>query len=154
MLECIMQNNRPKLLLVDDEPDILETLVLILEKDGYIIETAENGVVALDKINNTNYDLVVCDYVMPKMDGISLLKKIREQNNLIPFIFFSGNANDEHSKRMMELGAMALVSKSEIFKLPTVIKRSIMHRKGIKNLADKHTEESDEFVKILNSTKS
>jgi CheY-like chemotaxis protein len=154
MLECIMQNNRPKLLLVDDEPDILETLVLILEKDGYTIETAENGLVALDKINNTTYDLVVCDYVMPKMDGISLLKKIREQNNLIPFIFFSGNANDEHSKRMMELGAMALVSKSEIFKLPSIVKRSIMHGKGIKNLADKHSEESDEFVKILNSTKS
>jgi hypothetical protein len=54
----------------------------------------------------------------------------------------------------MELGALALVSKTEIFKLPTVVKRSIMHGRGLKNLAEKHTEESDEFVKILNSTKS
>ncbi len=149
-----MQNNAPKLLLVDDEPDILETLGLIFEREGYLFDTAENGLVALDKIQNTTYDLVVCDYVMPKMDGISLLKKLREQNNLVPFIFFSGNANDEHSKKMTELGAMALVSKSEIFKLPTIVKRSIMHGKGIKNLADKNTDESDEFIKILNSTKS
>jgi len=149
-----MTNNVPKLLLVDDEPDILETLFLIFEREGYILDKAENGLVALDKIQNGSYDLVVCDYVMPKMDGISLLKKLRDQNNLIPFIFFSGNASDEHSKRMMELGALALVSKTEIFKLPTVVKRSIMHGRGLKNLAEKHTEESDEFVKILNSTKS
>ena len=118
-----MTNNVPKLLLVDDEPDILETLSLIFEREGYTLETAENGLVALEKIQNCSYDLVVCDYVMPKMDGISLLKKLREQNNLIPFIFFSGNATDEHSKKMMELGAMALVAKTEIFKLPSVVKR-------------------------------
>ena len=149
-----MQNNSPRLLLVDDEVDILETLSLILEKDGYLLETAENGLIALEKIQAQNYDLVVCDYMVPKMDGITLLKKLREQNNLVPFIFFSGNANDDHSKKMMELGALTLLSKSEIFKISSVVKKSIMHGRGINKLSEEHTQEADEFVKILHSTKS
>ena len=61
-----------RILIVDDEKSIRETLNEILEYEGYEIEEAENGEEAYDKIKKFNYDVVLCDIKMPKMDGIEL----------------------------------------------------------------------------------
>jgi CheY-like chemotaxis protein len=148
-----MEKLSPKLLIIDDEPDVLETIGLMLKKEGYSIEFAANGLEALDQIINKKFDLVICDFIMPKMDGLKLLTTLREKNNLTPFVFFSGNSGDEEELKIANLGAHALLTKEDIFKLPAIVKKSIIHARGIIKLAEKHTEEADDFLKILHSTK-
>lgn len=65
-----------KILVVDDEKDINDSLSFILEKEGYLVEQAENGKVAYDKILSSYYDLVITDIEMPMMKGTELLEKI------------------------------------------------------------------------------
>ena len=72
-------NNKAKLLLVDDEEDILEFLRYNLEKEGYEVECALNGKEALEKLNNFQADLIVLDIMMPEMDGMKLCKEIRKK---------------------------------------------------------------------------
>jgi CheY-like chemotaxis protein len=148
-----MEKLAPNLLIIDDEPEVLETLGLMLKKEGYRIEFASNGHEALEKIIQDSYDLVICDFIMPKMDGLKLLTSLREKKNLTPFIFFSGNSGDQEELKMANLGAHALLEKQDIFKLPALIKKSIIHARGVKKLSEKHTEEADEFLNILHSTK-
>ena len=148
-----MEKLPPKLLIIDDEPDVLETIGLMLKNEGYSIDFAANGLEAMDQIVDKKFDLVICDFIMPKMDGLKLLTTLREKNNLTPFIFFSGSSGDEEELKMANLGAHALLSKEDIFKLPALVKKSIIHARGIKKLAEKHTEEADDFLKILHSTK-
>jgi DNA-binding NtrC family response regulator len=67
-----------KILVVDDEQLIRESLVFILNKENYDVDEAENGMVALEKIRKESYDVVITDIEMPELKGVELLKKIRE----------------------------------------------------------------------------
>ncbi len=148
-----MNTIRKKILIVDDEPDILDMLSLILGREGYEIVLADCGSMALEKIYETNFDIVVCDFLMPKMDGISLLKKVREQSNITPFIFFSGNADNHHETQMVGLGAYQLVSKADVIKLPSIIKKTLAHGEDVNKLNEDKTLENVEFIKILHSSR-
>ena len=66
------------ILIVDDEPLIRELLSEVLEKDGYQVVSVSNGHQALRKIRQNYFDMVITDVRMPEMDGITLLKKIKE----------------------------------------------------------------------------
>ncbi|MCF7797492.1 MAG: sigma-54 dependent transcriptional regulator [Lentisphaeria bacterium] len=66
------------ILIVDDEQEIRESLSLILTEEGFLCDTADNGESALEMLENTNYDIVISDLKMPKLDGLTLLKKARE----------------------------------------------------------------------------
>ncbi|HRB92787.1 MAG TPA: response regulator, partial [Chitinophagales bacterium] len=67
-----------KILVVDDEPDILEFLSYNLEKEGFSVETAENGKQALEKAKKSQPDIVLLDVMMPEMDGIEACRTMRE----------------------------------------------------------------------------
>ena len=79
-----------KILIVDDEKDILEFLSYNLEKEGYQVSTALNGVLALDIAKKIKPDLIILDVMMPEMDGISTCSELRKipetQNSLILFL--------------------------------------------------------------------
>jgi len=68
-----------KILIIEDEAAIRRVLAKILseESDTYIVEDAEDGVIGLEKIKNNDYDLVLCDIKMPKMDGVELLEAVK-----------------------------------------------------------------------------
>ncbi|MFK7932528.1 MAG: response regulator transcription factor [Saprospiraceae bacterium] len=91
------------ILLVDDEPDILEFLAYGLNKEGYQITTAANGYEALDRARESTPDLIVLDLMMPKLDGISTYKKLRQipdfQNVIITFL----TAKDEAEVKKLTL---------------------------------------------------
>lgn len=72
-----------KILIVDDDPDIRESLSEILISEGYQVETAENGKEALKKFSNFEPDIVLTDYLMPEMDGIALCKFIKNDQTLV-----------------------------------------------------------------------
>ena len=68
----------PKILIIEDEAAIRRVLTRILSEESstYQVEEAEDGVQALEKIKNSDYDLVLCDIKMPKMDGVELLEEV------------------------------------------------------------------------------
>ena len=92
-----MSNN--KILIVDDEPDIIEFLQYNLEKNGYIVQSASNGVEALNCLNSFTPNLIVLDIMMPKMNGIDTCIEIRKssQNDNIVIVFLSA-INEEFSQ--------------------------------------------------------
>ena len=80
------------ILIVDDSESIREVVSFTLKNDGYNVEMARNGILALDKIRSKDYDLVISDIVMPEMDGYELCRKIKEDDDLKGIPVLKGKA--------------------------------------------------------------
>jgi two-component system nitrogen regulation response regulator NtrX len=102
-----------KILIIEDEASIRRVLTKILseENDTYQVEEAEDGVQGLEKIKNTDYDLVLCDIKMPKMDGEELLEAVKKIKPEIPIVMISGHGDMETAINTMRLGAFDYISK-------------------------------------------
>lgn len=99
------------ILIIDDEKAIRKTLSEILSYEGYKIDDAENGEEALKRIKEKNYDVILCDIKMPKMDGIEFLEKAREARPDVPVIMISGHGTIETAVEAVKKGAFDYVSK-------------------------------------------
>ena len=93
-----------RILLVDDEPLILKGLKYTLEQEGYETESATDGEEALEKFENSAYDLILLDVMLPKMDGISVCQRIREQSD-VPIIMLTAKGEDMDKILGLEYGA-------------------------------------------------
>ncbi len=101
-----------KILIVDDETTILETVSGILEDEGFLVRTAEDGPQALRLMENENLpDLVLLDIWMPGMDGLEVLEKMREQWPHVPVVIMSGHGNIETAVKATKLGAYDFIEK-------------------------------------------
>jgi DNA-binding NtrC family response regulator len=102
-----------KILIIEDEAAIRRVLAKILseESDTYIVEDAEDGVQGLEKIKNNDYDLVLCDIKMPKMDGVEVLEAVKKIKPEIPMVMISGHGDMETAIQTMRLGAFDYISK-------------------------------------------
>lgn len=138
-----------KILLVDDEPEIIEVVGHLLQKEGFDVISAGSGMEALKKLSEEKVQGVVCDFVMPEMDGIELLKRVREQNNFVPFLFLSGYANPKHAHTMMSLGAHDVIYKPDIDGIPYALKKLVQAQQDISVLEKTDSEETAEFLDIL-----
>jgi two-component system, OmpR family, response regulator MprA len=76
-------------LVVDDEPAIREVIATLLEDEGYLVRHAKDGLEALDAINGDRIDLIVSDVVMPRLDGASLVRRLRRRGHLTPVVLMS-----------------------------------------------------------------
>ena len=99
-----------KILVVDDEASIVTMLAYNLKKEGYDVVTAEDGEVALEKIESENPDLLLLDIMMPKMDGYEVCRKIREKSN-VPIIMLTARADEVDKVVGLEMGADDYVTK-------------------------------------------
>jgi DNA-binding NtrC family response regulator len=100
-----------RILIVDDEKSIRDTLKEILEYESYEVEEAEDGKKAFDLIKKFNYDVVLCDIKMPGMDGIELLDRSRDVAPDLPFIMISGHGTVETALEATKKGAFDFISK-------------------------------------------
>jgi two-component system, NtrC family, nitrogen regulation response regulator NtrX len=100
-----------KILIVDDEKIIRQTLKDILEYEGYQIDEAENGLEALEKIKNNSFDVMLCDIKMPKMDGLEVLEEAMGINPDLPIIMISGHGTIEIAVEATKKGAFAFITK-------------------------------------------
>ncbi len=100
-----------KILLIDDEASIRQTLKEILEYEKYEIEEASNGAEGLKKIESQHFDLVLCDVKMPKMDGLELLNAVYEKSFDIPFIMISAHGTIDTAVEATKKGAFDFISK-------------------------------------------
>ncbi len=94
-----------KILIVDDEDIIRESISYILGKEGYAVETAENGAIAYEKVQKEHYDLVITDIEMPEMKGIDLLEKIVRLNLHTSVIMITAYGSLETAIRALRAGA-------------------------------------------------
>jgi two-component system, OmpR family, alkaline phosphatase synthesis response regulator PhoP len=106
-------SKRNKVLIVDDEPDILDLLQYNLEKEGYQVETASNGKEAVEAAKKFVPQLILMDIMMPKMDGIEACRQIRQSSKLKEvFIIFLTSRSEEFSEiAAFESGANDFITK-------------------------------------------
>jgi two-component system, NtrC family, nitrogen regulation response regulator NtrX len=102
-----------KILIIEDEPSIRRVLSKILseENETYKVEEAEDGFIGFEKIKANDYDLVLCDIKMPKMDGVELLEAVKKIKPEIPIVMISGHGDMETAIQTMRLGAFDYISK-------------------------------------------
>ena len=102
-----------KILIIEDEPAIRRVLIKILseESETYSVDEAEDGIIGFEKIKNNDYDLVLCDIKMPKMDGVELLEAVKKIKPEIPMVMISGHGDMETAIQTMRLGAFDYISK-------------------------------------------
>jgi DNA-binding NtrC family response regulator len=103
---------KKKVLVVDDEIDFLEMLRLRLEANNYEVITAMNGNEALDKVKNEKPDALLLDILMPGLNGIDVLKKIRKENERLPIFIITGFSNEERFKLANKFNASGFILKT------------------------------------------
>jgi len=101
----------PSILIVDDEPSILQSLSGLLSDEGFEITTAANGYEALKVVDTESPDLVLLDIWMPGIDGIETLIEIKKENPHIQVIIISGHGTIETAVKAVKLGAFDLIEK-------------------------------------------
>jgi len=102
-----------RILIIEDEAAIRRVLGKIIseENDAYKVEEAEDGLAGMEKIKDNDYDLVLCDIKMPKMDGVEVLEKAKKLKPEIPFVMISGHGDLDTAVNTMRLGAFDYISK-------------------------------------------
>lgn len=94
-----------RILIVDDEPKLLEQLRQSLTADKYDVETAADGEVVLDKLFANPYDLILLDIMLPRMDGLSVLREIRQAEIKTPVLILTAKGDIEDRIQGLDLGA-------------------------------------------------
>ncbi|WP_281232208.1 sigma-54-dependent transcriptional regulator [Flavobacterium gelatinilyticum] len=152
-----------KILIVEDEAAIRRVLVKILseENDSYQVDEAEDGAAGLEKIKNNDYDLVLCDIKMPKMDGVEVLEEVKKIKPEIPMVMISGHGDMETAIQTMRLGAFDYISKppdlnrllntvrNALDKKQLVVENKILKKKVSKNYEMIGDSESINHIKVM-----
>lgn len=101
----------PKILVIDDEKSIRNTLKDILEYEKFEVDLAQDGIEGLEFAENNKYDVILCDIKMPRMDGIEVLEKLMEQNPDNTVVMISGHGTVETAVEAIKKGAYDFISK-------------------------------------------
>lgn len=148
-----------KILVVDDEKNIRETLVELFESENFAVESVEDGADALLKIRAEKFACVFLDLRMPKMDGLQLLKKLSEESLLqMPVVVVSAFSDSEKTIEAMRLGAFDYLTKPlEIEEILEVLRRAIAQHKQDSE-TEKRVEisqsETNQGISIIGSSRA
>jgi two-component system, NtrC family, response regulator HydG len=104
-------SDKPKILVVDDNQDLLETFAMILKRRGYTVQTAANGVSAVAKYQDQEFDVTLMDIVMPEMNGVDASKKIREMDPEASIILMTAYSDEELMQMAREEGVRRIIHK-------------------------------------------
>lgn len=119
------------ILIIDDEKAIRRTLTDILSFEGFTIDEAADGAEGIKKIKENNYDCILCDIKMPKMDGMEVLTAAREEKPDTPFIMISGHGNIETAVEAVKKGAYDFISKPPDLNRLLITIRNAMDKKSL-----------------------
>lgn len=109
LIPQIMKNHR--ILIVDDDKDLLTSLEYLFEKKGYSVITANSGKNAIKLFKENETDVVITDIKMPKMDGLTLIKELRNINSNVPIIIFTGYADVDNTICSLNMGVFDFLTK-------------------------------------------
>lgn len=119
------------ILVIDDERAIRNTLKDILSFEGFEVEEAADGVEGLEMIKAKDYNCILCDVKMPKMDGIEVLEQVKELKPDIPFVVISGHGNIETAVDAVKKGAFDFISKPPDLNRLLITIRNAMDRSSL-----------------------
>ena len=120
-----------KILIVDDDRAICEYMQTLLERDGYAVKTMSDPTTIEEEVKNGGYHLIILDLMMPKLDGIEALKKIRKIDSDVAVVIFTGYPNLETAVASMKLDAVDYIKKPfNVDEFRKVIER-VMRKKGL-----------------------
>ncbi len=102
---------KARILIVDDEPAILRFLRAGLASQGYLVVEAENGQSALDRVLRRQADMIVLDLGLPDLDGLEIIRRLRESGNMLPIIVLSSRHDEAAKVAALDLGADDYVTK-------------------------------------------
>lgn len=106
-----------KILIIDDDPDTRDVYFELLTNEGFSVDTAKDGAEGYNKILQGGYDLILLDIMMPKIDGINLLKRLKKQPPSVyngPIIILSALDQELIVKEALNLGAKGYIIKSDL----------------------------------------
>ena len=152
-----------KILIIEDEAAIRRVLTKILseENDSYKVEEAEDGLQGIEKVKNEDYDLILCDIKMPKMDGVEVLEAVKKIKPEIPLVMISGHGDLETAINTMRLGAFDYISKppdlnrllntvrNALDKKQLVVENKILKKKVSKNYEMIGNSEAINHIKTM-----
>mgnify|MGYP004460617621 FL=1 len=119
-----------RLLLAEDEEDLSKALVAVLKHNNYSVDAVYNGQDALDYLETENYDGAILDIMMPKMDGLTVLRKIREAGNSVPVILLTAKAEIDDRVAGLDCGADDYLTKPYSIKEILARIRAMTRRKA------------------------
>lgn len=152
-----------RILLVDDEPDILEFVGYNLSREGFEVHTAPNGLIAIEKAREIIPNLVLLDVMMPEMDGMETCRKLKEIPELArtSIVFLSARGEDESQLQGFELGADDYITKPIhpkllVSRIKAILKRAeggdgAEHEAEMPASKDVITIDKERFVVVKNS---
>ncbi len=140
-----MANEMSKILIVDDEDDILEFVSYNLRKEGFTVETAKDGETAIDKVAKIQPDLVILDIMMPKLDGVEVCRQLREnkENDPILIAFLTARNEDYSQIAGFDVGADDYITK------PIRPRVLVSRVKALLRRGAKTSQAKDESGKVL-----
>lgn len=124
---------RRRILVVDDQRDILDLTAAVLDSAGYAVETLSSGIEALERVTNGNFDMVLLDINMPRMDGWETLRLIRADADLagLPVVMFSVKGEVRDKVQSLQDGAADYITKPfEVDELLARVARVLAGRGG------------------------
>jgi len=147
-----------KILIIEDEAAIRRVLLKIIseENESYQVEEAEDGLLGIEMIKNNDYDLVLCDIKMPKMDGVEVLEKAKKIKPEIPIVMISGHGDLDTAVNTMRLGAFDYISKPpDLNRLLNTVRNALVRKslvvenKRLKKKVSKNYQMIGESVAIV-----
>jgi len=131
-----------KILVVDDEPDFLKMIKIRLEANDYNVIVASNGKEALEQIKSVIPDAVLLDILMPGIDGLEVLKRIRKTNPNLPVFIITAFSNEERFESAKKLNASGFIVKTGD------LQREVENITNVLRLSDKFKNEKGGFLNL------
>ncbi len=137
---------KPTILIVDDDERNVVLLSVKMEREGYIVESASNGLDALESVRTLNPDVILMDVMMPKMNGYEVLKvlKANEKTRYIPVIMLTGLGEVEHKVQGFDVGAEDYITKPFSLREVSARVRSLLRMRALQ----KRIRESDKMAAL------
>ena len=135
-----------RILIVDDEEIIIRSCLRILDGDNYVVDSLQDGWEALRKIDEENYDVIILDIMMPKIDGLEVLQHVKERHPEIDVIMVTGLSQIQTAVKAMKLGAFDYLSKPfDPDELKLVVDRALERRRLLQENRDLKSEVSSKY---------
>lgn len=103
--EHIMYARKYKVLVVDDDPDIRELVSSFLSSEGHSCDVARDGAEALDKAHNNQFDAMITDFRMPRMNGLTLTGEVLKRDRAFPVLIMTGSIDEDTAESIISIGA-------------------------------------------------
>ncbi len=144
-----------KILIIDDEQSILDSMTMVLEADGYSVDSCLNGQTGIQKVLSNDYDLIFLDIKMPRMDGIEVLQKITDYNKNLVVIMISGHGTIENAVEATRLGAYDFLQKPlpDLHELRLLVRNAIEYKRA-KDYARESRRQFEEAAIMIGNSES